>query len=168
MAEKKILMVVAPQGFHDEQYQICRQLWERRRYAVSVTSLGKAARGQKGIAVPVDVIIKDVKSIDYEAVVFIGGEGTKILFDDEATRKMIEEVKHKVLGASDRAVVLLSLAGVLEGKKVTGPPESVSWLVKGKAQYTGDPIRVEERLITIQDPAMSEEMAKAILKVLEE
>ena len=167
MTEKKILMVVPPQGFHDGQYEVCRRLWERRGHEVSVASLGGAARGKAGTAIPVDMAIRDVKSYDYDAIVFLGGEGARLLFDDEPTRKLAKDAKYKVLAASDSAVVLLSLAGALEDKKVAGPPDSVSWLVKGKAQYTGEPIRVDEKLITVQDPGMSGQLANAVITALE-
>lgn len=72
-----------------------------------------------------------------------------------------------MLGASDRAVLLLALAGVLDGKKVTGPSESVSWLLKGGANYTGQPIQVDDKLITIEDARMSEQFANAVVKALE-
>ncbi len=167
MAEKKILMVVPPQGFHDEQYQVCRRIWESRGYKVSVASLGRAARGEAGIAIPIDIAIKDVKTYDYDAIVFVGGEGVGLLFDDEPTRKLAKDAKYKVMAASDRAVVLLSLAGALENKKVAGPPESVSWLLKGKAEYTAELVQVDDKLITIKDAGMSERMANAVVTALE-
>ncbi|MEM2126442.1 MAG: DJ-1/PfpI family protein, partial [Candidatus Methanosuratincola sp.] len=95
------------------------------------------------------------------------GEGARRLFDEESARKLAKDVKYKVLGASDDAVVLLSLAGVLENKKVTGPPESAGWLAKGKAVYTGEPIQVDDKLITIRDAGMSEHLAREIVKALE-
>jgi protease I len=167
MAEKKILMVIAPQGFNDRQYEVCRRLWESRGHKVSVASLAGVATGEAGLAVPVDTAIKDVKTYDYDAMVFLGGEGARLLFDDDSARKLAKDAKYKVMAASDKAVVLLALAGALEDKKVTGQPESVSCLLKGKAQYTGEPIRVDDKLITVQDPGMSEQMANAVLTALE-
>jgi putative intracellular protease/amidase len=75
MAEKKVLLVVPPHGFHDDQYQICRRALEARGHKVSVASLTSAARGESGIAAPVDVAIKDVKTYDYDAMVFLGARG---------------------------------------------------------------------------------------------
>ena len=135
---------------------------------MSVASLERgAARGKAGTAIPVDVAIRDAKSYDYDAIIFLGGEGARLLFDYEPARKLARDAKYKVLGASDNAIVLLSLAGAAEDKKVTGPPESVSWLLKGKAEYTGEPIRVDDKLITIQGPEMSEQMANAVITALE-
>jgi protease I len=168
MAEKKILLVIPPLGFHDAQYEACRRLWEKRGYKVSVASLEKGiARGEAGAAVPIDVAIEDVKTYDYDAAVFLGGEGVRRLFDDESVRKLAKDVKYKVVAASDNAVVLLALAGALEDKKVAGPPESVSWLLKGGAQYTAEPIWIDDKLITIQDPGITERMANEVIAALE-
>jgi len=161
-------MVVPPQGFNDQQYEICRRFWEGRGHKVVVASLERGgARGERGAAIRVDAALKDVKSYDYDAMVFLGGKGTRLLFDDETARKLAKDAKYKVLGASDAGVILLSLAGALEGKKVTGTPESVSWLSKGGAMYVGDLIQIDDKLITVRDASMSEQLATAVAKALE-
>ncbi len=168
MAEKKILIVIPPYNFHDQEYEMCRRHWESRGYKVTVASLERVtARGEKGTAVPVDVAVKDVKYYDYDAIVFIGGDGTRHLFDNEKVRELAKDAKYKVLGATGNATILLALAGVMDGKKVTGPPESASWLVKGKGNYTGQPVQVDEKLVTIQDTTFAGEFANAIARALE-
>jgi len=167
VAEKKILVVVPPQEFNDNQYEICRRSLESKGHKVSVASIVKVARGESGSAIPVDLTIKDVKTYDYDAVIFPGGEGNRILYDEESARQLAKDCKYKVIAASDRAVILLSLSGAIEDKKVTGPPESISWIIKGKAKYTGEPITVDDKLITLKDPELSEQMASAVLKALE-
>lgn len=168
MAEKKVLIVVPPSGFNDEQYEICRRSWEGKGYKISVASLERGvARGKAGTPALVDITLKDVKYYDYDAIVFLGGEGSRILFDDENARKLAKDAKYKVLAASDTATILLALAGAIEDKKVTGPPESAGWLIKGKGKYTGQPIQVDEKLITIQDPSLSEQMALEVIAALE-
>jgi len=157
MAEKKIIIVVPQQGFYDRQYEVCRRSWELHGHKVSVASLTGVARGEAGTAIPVDITIKDVKSYDYDAMVFLGREGASLLFDDESARKLAKDAKYKLTAASGKAVIFLSLADAIEDKKVAGPPESVGWLLKRKAQYTGEPIKVDDKLITPQDPGMWQE-----------
>ena len=105
--------------------------FESHGHKVSVASL-TSCQGRSSLAIPVDMAIKDVKTYEYDAMVFLGGEGIRILFNDESTRKLAKDAKYKVMAASDKAIVLLSLAGALEDKKVTGLPESVSWLLEGR------------------------------------
>jgi|YelNatPaOPRAMG01_1025707.scaffolds.fasta_scaffold11625_3 protease I len=168
MAEKKILVVLPPYRFNDKQFEICRRVWEGRGYRVVVASLERSsAVGENGMSVPVDALVKDVKTWDYDAFVFLGGEGTKRLFDDESVRKLAKDAKYKVMGASDQAVVLLSLAGAIEDKKVAGPVDMVQWLLQGKAKYTGEPLQIDDKLITIRGPEMSEQLANAVINALE-
>jgi len=168
MPEKKILMVVPPRDFQDEVYETCRRLWEGRGYRISVASFEPGAvRGAEGTVSPVDVALGEVKYYDYDAIVFLGGEGAKLFFDDERARKLAKDAKYKVLGASGNASVLLALAGAAEGKKVTGPGESAGWILQGRATFTGRPVEVDDKLITIQDAAMAEHLANAVVKALE-
>lgn len=95
------------------------------------------------------------------------GEGARLLFDDEPARKLAKDAKYKVLSASDSGVILLALAGALDGKKVTGSPESVSWLSEGGAIYVGDLIQIDDKLITVRDASMSDQLASAVVKALE-
>ncbi len=47
MGEKRILMVVGPDGFNDRQYEVCRRLFESKGYRLSVASIEKGvARGK--------------------------------------------------------------------------------------------------------------------------
>lgn len=168
MTQKSILLVMPPVGFHDKQYEICRRLWEGHGHKVSVASLDTgAAWSESGGAVPIDLAIRDVKTYDYDATVFLGGEGARRLFDDESARKLAKDVKYKVLAASDNAVVLLALAGALEDKKATGPTELVSWILRGGAQYVPEDICIDDKLITIKSPELSEQMARAVITALE-
>ena len=168
MAKKKILIVVPPYNFHDHEYETCRRHWESRGYKVTVASLERVtARGEQDTAVPVDIAVRDVKQYDYDAIVFIGGEGARLLFDDDKVRELAKDAKYKVLGATGNATILLALAGVADGKKVTGPPESAGWLARGKGSYTGQPVQVDEKLVTVQDTPFVHEFATAVVRVLE-
>jgi protease I len=165
---KKILMVLPPTDFADMEYQTTRRIWEGRGYQVVVASMERGVvYGLEGTPVPVDVALRDVKYYDYDAIVFIGGEGARRLFDDEQARKLAKDAKYKVLGATGNAAVLLSLAGVLEGKRVTAPHEWVGWLIQGRAEYTGRPLEVDDKLITAYDGAAIEHFANAVAKALE-
>ena len=168
MAEKKILMVIPPRDFQDEVYETCRRLWEGRGYRVSVASFEPGAvRGMQGTVAPVDVALGEVKYYNYDAIVFLGGDGATLLFDDEKARKLAKDAKYKVLGATGNAAILLALSGAAEGKKVTGPSESAGLILQGKATFTGRPIEVDGKLITIQDASMAEHLANAVVKALE-
>ncbi len=167
MAEKKILIVVPPRDFESQEYEIARRVWEDRGYKVSVASLGRGiATSEDGYSVPVDVSVKDVKYYDYDAIVFIGGEGARLLFDDKDVQKLAKDAKYKTLGATGNAAIILALAGVLEGKKATAPIDVAGWLIDKGAAFTGRPFEIDGKVFTLQDPMGTEYFANALAKAL--
>lgn len=169
MAEKKILMVVPPRDFEGQGYEIARRVWEGRGYKVSVASLDRGtATAEDGSSVPVDVAIKDIKYYNYDAIVFIGGEGARLLFDDKDVQKLAKDAKYKTLGATGNAAVILALAGVLEGKKATAPIDTAGWLVEKGATFTGRLLEVDGKVLTLQEPLGAEHFANALVKALED
>ena len=74
-------MVIAPEQFRDEEYVEPREVFEKSGIGVTVASsrLGKAV-GKFGLEVQVDLLLKDVHATDYDAVVFVGGTGSRIYF----------------------------------------------------------------------------------------
>ncbi len=168
MASKKILVVLPPRDFDEQEFFTLKRICESRGHRVFVGSIASGAvESSNGVSILVDVRLRDVKTYEYDAVVFLGGEGTRIYFDDPQARKLASDVKYKTLGATGNAAVLLSEAGILSKKKVTAPYEYAEWVVRGGATYTGRPLEVDDRLITAQGPTLAEPFTNALLKALE-
>ncbi|MCS7221934.1 MAG: DJ-1/PfpI family protein [Anaerolineae bacterium] len=168
MASKKILVVLPPRDFDENEFFTLKRMAEARGHKISVASIASGAvESSRGVSVLVDVRLHEVKTYEYDAVVFMGGDGARIYFDDPQARKLASDVKYKTLGATGNATVLLSQAGVLSKKKVTAPPEWADWIVRGGATFTGRPLEIDEKLITAQGPAFVETFANAFLKTIE-
>ncbi len=168
MATKKIMMVLPPRDFDGGVYELARRVLEGRGHTVVVTSVAQGAvTASDGASVPVNVAIQDVKTYDYDAFVFIGGEGASMYFDDQQVRKLATDVKWKTIGATGNAAVILALAEALKGKKATAPANSVHWLVRNGAVFTGRPMEVDGKVITLQDSSATEQFANAIAKAME-
>ncbi|MGQ9584421.1 MAG: DJ-1/PfpI family protein [Anaerolineae bacterium] len=168
MAEKKILVVLPPIGADGYAYDVTRSIWTSRGHKVVVSSLDRGVVAtDDGRSVPVDLPLGDVKYYDYDAIAFVGGEGARLLYDDERARKLAKDAKYKPLGAMGSATLILALAGVLEGKKATVPPEQAGWAASTGAKLTGRPFEQDEKLFTVQDQAAFEQFANALLKAFE-
>jgi len=167
VAEKKILMVIPTGGFRDEEYQWFRRACEARGFKVTVASthLG-VIRGLEGVAVKPDLLLDDVKYYDYDAIVFIGGEGARRYFDHEKALKLAKDAKYKVLGATGNASVILANAGVLEGKRATAPSEVAGFLVAKGANFTGRPMEIDDKLVTTNGSLSVEYFANALIELL--
>ena len=168
MARKKIMMVLPPQGFSRDVYVRTRQVLEGRGHTIFVTAINRgAAVSDDGMSVPIDERIVDVKTYQYDAYVFIGGDGTRIYFDDEYVHKLASDVKSKTVGAIGNAAMILARAEVLKKKKVTGPSEFAGYVIEGGGEYTGRPLEIDGKMITLRDTSIVEQFANALAESVE-
>ncbi|MFQ6001034.1 MAG: DJ-1/PfpI family protein [Anaerolineae bacterium] len=168
MSGKKILLVMPPREFEDSCYEVIRKAFEWRGHAVTIASLDAGViRGSQGTAALAEAKLDNVKHYDYDAIIFVGGQGATRLFDHEKACKLAKDGKHKILGAIGNAAAILALAGAAEKKRATCPTEVAGLLVRSGVTYTGRPLEIDGKLITAQDSSVAEQFANAIIKALE-
>lgn len=171
MEKSKILMVLAPQDFRDEEYQKPRQILEQAGGEITVASKGVSeARGLLGAKAKVDKNLNEVKADDYDAVVFIGGPGASIYFDDQQALSLAEAAYNsgKIVGAICIAPSVLANAGLLQGKRATAFSSEKDNLTAKGAQYTGESATVDGKIITANGPGAAEEFGKKLVEALRE
>ncbi len=165
LADKKVLMVVAQADFDAPEFETTRKVLEGRGLQVKVGSPAlAAARGTTGLMVRPDVGLDDIKTWEYDAVVFVGGPGARQLFDHEKATKLAKDCEYKVLGALGLAAGILANAGVVKGKRVTGDTSVASMLRQKEARFTAQPLEVDEKLVTAQGGRYAEHFANALLE----
>ncbi len=173
---KKILMVVAPERFRDEEYQVPYGHFTKRGAQVTVASTKKGtATGMFGAKAEATVTVGEVKAADYDAVIFVGGAGVPIVRADVKAVALAKEAKDRpVLAAICWAPTILAKAGVLVGRKATvwkgddaeygATTDKV--LQKHGAFFTGDEVTVDGNIVTGNGPAAAQKFAEAIEKLL--
>jgi len=168
LADKKVLMVVAPTEFDGAEFEITRKVLENQGLKVKVasTTLG-TARATTGLMVSPDVNLDDVKTWDYDAVIFVGGPGARQLLDHEKATKLAKDCEYKVLGALGLAPGILANGGVLKGKRVTADTSVADLLRQKEGRFTNQPLEVDEKLVTAAGARYAEQFGNAILKALE-
>ena len=83
LSGKNIVMVVAPDNFRDEELLEPKGVFEDYGANVVVASKGvNTAKGMLGAIVDIDVDLADVSVDECDAVVFVGGSGASVYFDD--------------------------------------------------------------------------------------
>lgn len=165
-----VLMVIAQEGFRDEELTVPKALLEERGYKVEIASKTlKEAKGMLGLRVKPELTLKDVDLKKYKAVVFVGGLGTKEYFDDPLALKLAKEAvaQGKVLGAICLAPGILARAEVLKGRKATVWPSEAETLRKKGAEYTGKPVEVDGNIVTANGPEAAKAFAEKVLELLE-
>ena len=171
---KKIALIIVFKGFMDEEYFIPLQNFNDAGFEVVTvsTSLGTAL-GFYGGEANVNILMEDLNVEEFDAVVFVGGNGTVKHLDDPDFHNIAKEtVKNgKLLGAICFAPAILAKAGVLAGKKATvwssnTDRRTIKILKEGGAEYADEDVVVDGNIITANGPQSAEKFAKEIVNKL--
>jgi len=174
LENKKIAMVVAFQDFRDEEYFVPKEILEEAGAEVKTASnqMGRAL-GADGGEVETDLLISEIDMADFDVVVFIGGPGCLENLDNENSYKVAKETvsQNKVLASICISPVILSKAGVLEGKKATvwsSPMDKspIQILEENGAIYQDELVVVDGKIITASGPAAAKEFGETIKELL--
>jgi protease I len=169
LKDKRVVMIIAKSGFRDEEYKQPRAIFDKNGVKVQVASSSlNTSTGMLGAKVKPDILYKDIKVDEYDAVIFVGGIGAKEYWDDPVAHQIAKEAvsKSKVLCAICIAPVTLARAGVLKGKKATVFSSEKGNIQKSGANYTGKSVEVDGKIITGEGPSAASEFGEAILKAL--
>jgi protease I len=168
---KKVVMIIAFNNYRDEELNEPSGLFKKAGAQVTLasTSLG-AAKGSRGGSAKVDMLYKDIDVNKFDAVVFVGGNGSMGYWDDPAAHKLAKDASAagKPLAAICAAPGTLAKAGVLKGKRATCSPyqEAEEALTNGGADYTRAGVEVDGNIITADGPQSAKAFGEAILKAL--
>jgi len=166
---KSAVMIIAERNFRDEELFEPKKILEHQGIEVTIASTSlKMATGMLGGKMNPDILLSKVKVDDYDAIIFVGGQGASQYWNDSLAHNIAKEAveKDKILCAICIAPVTLANAGVLAGKKATVYPSERGKLEAKGAIYTGKPVQVEGKIITAEGPRAAEEFGKAIVKAL--
>lgn len=165
--EKKVraLMVVAPKDFRDEELFEPKKILEERGIEVKVASKGVSeASGMLGGKILIDKDLTEAKIEDYDGVVFVGGTGASIYFNDPEVQSLAKEAfeKGKVVGAICIAPSILANSGILAGKRATSFPSEAENLKSKGTNYTGGEVEIDGKIVTAQGPAEAKEFGQTL------
>lgn len=164
---KKIAMVIAHEGFRDEEYWIPLQSFVNAGIDVTtVSSSDTPAISKFGKTAKVDRTLDNVQSTDYDALLFVGGPGTKEYFHQSKAHQLALEIyeQNKLLTAICIAPVILANSGLLAGKEATVFPTGADDLVRSGAIYTAQPVTEDGNIVTANGPDASQAFADVIIK----
>jgi protease I len=165
----KILMVVAPKNFRDEELFEPKEILEKAGAQITIASKGVTeAGGMFGGKVIVDKDLSEVKLDEYDTIVFIGGSGSAIYFNDQTVLGLAKKAyeANKIVGAICIAPSILANAGILEGKKATAFSSEAENLKTKGAQYTGENVTIDGKIITASGPQAAKEFGEEVVKAL--
>lgn len=177
LADKRVVMVLAPWGFHDPDYTPVRQVLEEAGVKVRVASSNSQARpdGSGGQVVNADLLLDAVRPSDFDGIIFCGGLGALEYYTGNgaaapAARKVIEQAmaEKKLVTALCAGPVVLADAGVLKGRQATmfNYKPDVKVLANSGAEWVNQPVVISGNIITGRDPPSATQFARAVLDEL--
>ena len=142
---KKMVFVVAPEVFRDEEYIEPKTILESAGIEVTTAStvVGEIY-GKIKIKAQSQMLAKDIKVDDFDGIFFVGGNGASVYFEDEVVHDIARQFydKGKIVSAICIAPVILANAGLLQNKKATVFPSGADILIQNGANYTGNSVIV--------------------------
>ncbi|HOI42877.1 MAG TPA: DJ-1/PfpI family protein [Elusimicrobiales bacterium] len=166
---KKIAILIAFQGFRDEEYIEPKRILEAAGIKVDTVSTAKGqAQGKFRLTAQVDKVVDEVKAGDYDALALVGGPGALEHLDNRKVHELFREAMEagKVVGAICISPVVLAHAGLLKGRRVTCFPDGAPELEKAGAKFTGSELEMDGKLITASGPAPARKYGQALVEAL--
>ncbi len=172
---KKILLIVAPINFRDEEALIPKQLFEEKGFSVVVASKNTSiARGSLGAKLNVDLNTEQINQSQinqFDAIVFSGGAGALIYFEDKNIHNLIQTMfkNNKLIAAICIGPMILAKAGILDHKKATVWDKDLNqskYFLSHNIHYTNQNVVVDKNIITANGPHAAQQFANKIIEML--
>jgi len=174
---KKVLFIVAYEGFNDRELLVTRERLMNKGYDVEVasTSLGFAT-GMSGTTVKPDLDLEEaaINLNRYSAIVFIGGNGAKRHFGSALCHEIAKDASKagKVVAAISVAPVILAKAGILDGVDATVFTRAfdrryADELKFNGARYHAKEVIADRNIVTADSPEAAEKFANKISELME-
>jgi protease I len=164
-----ILIIIPPERFRDEELFHTREELEKAGHSIQIASTHvgtcPGSRGGQAEAVlTLDQVITD----EFEAVVFVGGGGSKLLYNNLAAQSIARDMylQGKVVAAICLAPVILANAGLLKNKKATVAGTEARTVEALGATYMGPGVFVDGRIVTANAPKASRLFGKTIAETM--
>jgi protease I len=171
---KKVLAVIAPRGFRDEELHQPRQLLEAQGAEVTIASTVQGTcTGMLGARVKAELALAQAQSDDFDAVLVVGGSGSpEHLWDNADLHRLLREADAGglVIGGICLSGAALARAGVLQGRQATvyQTPQTLEELKKGGARYVARHVVIDGNVVTAEGPASARDFGREIIKRLSE
>ncbi|MEM2899463.1 MAG: DJ-1/PfpI family protein [Thermoplasmata archaeon] len=165
---KRILMIIAPRDFRDEELFEPKEIFEKAGHSVTVASTKTGTiKGMLGGTVNVSTTIDKIDMKDFDGLIFVGGMGTEELFENPRAHKLAKDASasSKPIGAICIAPSILAKSGVLKGKNATvwAGEKYKNILKESGAILKGEEVVRDGKIVTANGPKAAKKFATTFL-----
>jgi protease I len=162
-------MIIPPERFRDEELFVTKEELEKLEHKITIASTKKGVcPGSRGGFAKSEYDINELSTDKFEAIIFVGGGGSKLLFKNIRAYQIANEMnsKGKVVAAICLAPVILANAGILKNKKATVAGTEAKTIEEKGAEYMGPGVTVDGNIVTANAPKQSSLFGQTIGKLL--
>ena len=168
---KKVLLIIAPENFRDEEYFYTKEELENKGIEVVTASLSRGMKkGMFGGEAIADISLDKIKIGEYGAVAFIGGSGAAIYINNPITDKIAKDTykKGKIICAICIAPLILASSGILDRKRATVWESTDTMRIFGEhnVEFTRTLVEVDGKIVTGNGPEAARAFGRKIAELL--
>lgn len=170
MIEKKVVLVVAYEGYQHMEYNETKKVLTTAKIQV-ITASDKMgyALALNGSTTAVNVTLNTLNVTDYDGIFFIGGPGALEHLDNDPSYRIIQKAAQGglVFGAICISTRILAYAGVLTNRRATGwngDKQLEKIYREYDAVYAPEAVVVDGNCITAADPQAANDFGQSIVK----
>lgn len=165
-----VLVVLPPEGFGEQALRGARSSLYNVHVGTRTVSTRNEdmVRGRLQDEFLVDGTLAGETMEPYSGLLFAGGDVAGSLEQDPDCLRLAREASAagKLVAAYGSAVAVLARAGVIRGKRVTGPAYLADEIRKAGGRYSGRQIEVCENFVTGLDESAAMRFGKALVQVV--
>lgn len=172
--EKKVVFVVANEGYQPIEYSVPKKLLEEAGITVLTASDKLApAIAKDGSTTTVNYLIKNIPLDTIEGIFIVGGPGAMEHLNKPELHQLLKEAvtKGKKIGAICISSRILAEAGILDNRQATGwneDNELPAIFKKYNVHYKAQDVVRDDYIITATGPDASREYGEHIISAIEE
>jgi len=167
--EKSILIILAAENFNEIEFLSVKETFERAGFKIFIASDAEnLCIGSKGLRIKPDVKFYNMKAINFNGAIIIGGKGIENYKQNLIVHNLLKDFQRqgKPIGAICIAPIVLARAKVLEnGRAVCFPPYR-NELEREGIEFIDRPIVRFKKVLTARDFLDSDEFATAFIYLL--
>ncbi len=169
LINKSVLIVIAAQEFNEDEFLVTKSILEREGFRIFIASDAHSlCVGSRGMKVRPDVSFFNMRESNFSAVVLIGGKGIKNYWNNDLLHSLVNKFdnSNKLIAAICSAPVILSRAGLLNGKEATCYKSDQKDFERDNVEFIDKPVVFKKNIITAQDASAAQEFASTIVERL--